>query len=87
MFLALEEYRDIDMIKNIATVFKPTIDVCRTCTIQQLFKYSWMDVWMEQQCMYLKNYFQKQFRHQIDEKCIQTTLLRSRSRKADVVFY
>ena len=82
MSLALEEYRDIDMIKKIATVFTPTIDVREKCISasknkrrSSLMSRSWMDVLKKHQCMYLTNYFQQRFRHQIVENCTQTPLL------------
>ena len=84
MLLALNEYKDIDMIKKIATVFKPTINVCANCfrVVKKLYlsasSISWMDVLMKDECMYLTNYFQQRFRRQIIENCtqLQTSLLR-----------
>ena len=67
MALALEEYRDIEMIKKIATVFKPKINVCINCIPESKYDWRslmipWMDVLVFNDCMYLTKYFQLRFK-------------------------
>ena len=54
MFIALDYYKDIQMMKKIATVFEPKINVCPL---------------MNPEFMHLTKYFQQRFSHQINEKC------------------
>ena len=70
MVVAVEEYKDIEMIKKIANVFTPKINVCRKCTLYPAFfstKIPWMDVLDKLGCKYLTKYFQQRFNHSVDE--------------------
>ena len=66
MVVALEEYKDIEMIKQIATVFKQKINFCANCVPERddernSSMISWMDLLMKQEYMYLTKYFQHIF--------------------------
>lgn len=62
MVLAVDYYRDIEMVKKIATVFEPKkIDACML---------------MNPELLYLTNYFQQRFHHRIDHNCTQNSLLK-----------
>ena len=69
MVHALEQHKDIQMIKKIAIVFKPKINVYAKCIDYplNLRMISWMDVLMKHECMYLETYFQQRFKHQEDD--------------------
>ena len=75
MVLALEEYKDIEMIKKIARVFKPKINVCVNCIRENKFHIgfaqpkmlSWMDMLVKCDCIYLTKYFQLRFKQQVDD--------------------
>ena len=73
MVLALEQYKDIQMIQKIATLFEPKINVCTNCTLDtkyawyEITRISWMDVLMKHDCMYLTKYFEQRFNHQLDD--------------------
>ena len=74
MSVALENYKDIEMIKRIVTLFKPKINVCTKCIFQNKYKYewnlkmlSWMDVLVSHECTYLTNYFQQEFMYQMHD--------------------
>ena len=78
MMLALEEYKDIEMIQKIAAVFKPKINVCIKCTLKDKYtctwkEKSWMGVLIKHEYMYLTKYFQQRFRDQVDH-CSQVLL-------------
>ena len=70
MLLALEEYKDIEMITKIATVFRPKINVGGNYifefqhAFQKLVLQSWMDVLVTRNCTYLTKYFQQRFNRQ-----------------------
>ena len=79
MMLALDEYKDIEMIKKIATEFKPKINVCRNCILENKYKWdalmiSWMDVLIKQKFIYLTKYFQQRFKHQTNTNCTQISI-------------
>ena len=64
--LALEEYKDIEMIKKITAVFEPKINVCASVEWDSEMM-PFMDVLVSHECMYLIKYFQQRFKHQIDD--------------------
>ena len=82
MMYALEEHKDIEMIKKIASVFKPKINIYTDyCTFQGNLKYqlsalamSWVDVLIQNECMYLIKYFQQRFKHQVMVTQVPTRL-------------
>ena len=69
MMVALEQYKDIEMIKQISTVFKPKINVYTNCILFEneypldSRKLSWMDVLNTYGCRYLTKYFRQIFSH------------------------
>ena len=78
MVVALEEYKDTEMVKKIATVFKPKINVCKNCIFESKYDcdslvISWMDVLVIHECMHLKKYFQQRFKHQISKSSVYQT--------------
>ena len=71
MMFALEEYKDIEMIKKIATVFEPKINVYAKCMYLRKKPIarmtSWMGVLMTYNCEYLTKYFHQKFGSQMDD--------------------